>query len=171
MNFTQLAKNRYSVRKFSSQKVEKEKQDIILNSALLAPTAKNLQPQRIIALQSNEALEKLKKVTKCTYGCTLAYIICYDDTVCFKRYDGKDSGDIDASIVATHMMLSASEIGIGSTWVMLFDTETAKSEFNIPDNIQPSAILVMGYPAEDAEPSERHFQSIPLNEMIINEKF
>lgn len=171
MDFLTLARNRYSVRKFDSRKVEAEKQEMIIRAAGFAPTAKNLQPQRILVLESKEALEKLSKTTNSMYGCTLAYVICYDDTVSWKRhFDGKDSGDIDASIVASHMMLMASEIGIGSTWVMSFDSALLKELFELPENIHPTAVLVMGYPAPDAEPSERHIQSIPTDKMIIGRK-
>lgn len=172
MNFMELAEKRYSVRKFDLRKVEKEKQDIILRAAQLAPTGKNNQPQRILALQSDEALEKLNKVTRCTFGCTLAYLVCYDDNISWKRpFDGKDSGDIDASIVATHMMLAAYEVGIGSTWVMFFDPEEARKQYNLPDNIHPTALLVMGYPASDAEPSERHAQTLPLETLVTEDSF
>jgi nitroreductase len=83
--------------------------------------------------------------------------------MCFKarrrwkrEFDGKTSGDIDASIVATHMMLQAWELGIGSTWIMHFIPEAVSEEFNLPENVIPVSILVMGYPAADAVPNVRH---------------
>ena len=59
MDFTELAQARYSVRKFSDKAVEPEVLKRILEAGLLAPTAKNNQPQRIYVLQSKEALDKL----------------------------------------------------------------------------------------------------------------
>lgn len=53
---------------------------------------------------------------------------------------------MDASIVTTHMMLEAIELGLSTTWVMHFKPDAMREEFNIPDNIEPIALLVMGYP-------------------------
>lgn len=57
MNFLELAKERYSCRRFSTKEVEKEKIEKILEAAKLAPTAKNIQPQRILVLTQKEQLE------------------------------------------------------------------------------------------------------------------
>lgn len=67
MNFLELAKKRYSVRKFSDKKVEREKLDAILEAGRCAPTAVNYQPQRILVLESPDALEKLKGCTPTTF--------------------------------------------------------------------------------------------------------
>ena len=61
MNFIEIAKKRYSVRNYSSKKVEKEKLDKILQAAHVAPTAANLQPVHLIAVESKEGLEKISK--------------------------------------------------------------------------------------------------------------
>jgi len=63
MTFLDLAEKRYSVRKFSSAPVEAEKLDKILEAGRVAPTACNIQPQSILVLQTQEALDKLKKCT------------------------------------------------------------------------------------------------------------
>lgn len=60
MEFDQLLKERYSVRKFSNQKVEKEKIDKILEAARIAPTAVNYQPQRILVVEDPDNLAKHK---------------------------------------------------------------------------------------------------------------
>jgi nitroreductase len=80
---------------------------------------------------------------------------------CWKRsYDGKSSGDIDVSIVATHMMLVASSLGVGTTWIMHFIPEAVRCEFSIPDDIEPVALLIMGYPSPDAKPLHLHSEEI-----------
>lgn len=155
MDFLELSSSRYSVRGFKCDPIPQDAIDKILLAAQAAPTAHNNQPQKIMVVKSPDGLEKLKKCTECHYNAPLAFLICYDKDKCWKRsYDGKTSGDIDASIVTTHMMLQAQELGIGSTWVMYFISEAVRVEFELPDNIEPSAILVMGYP--DAEPSPNH---------------
>ena len=67
MEFLDLAKKRYSCRKYKSDKVEEEKINKILEAARLAPTAANNQPCRILTIQSEEGLEKMKKVTNFTF--------------------------------------------------------------------------------------------------------
>lgn len=165
MNLIELFKNRYSVRKFTSQKVEKEKIDAILEAGKLAPTAVNYQPQRIFVIESEESLEKLKSVTPYHFNSPLAFLICYDNTVSWKNpFDNKDEGIIDASIVTTHMMLEITNLGLGSTWVGYFDPKNVKTVYNLPDNIVPVAILPVGYP--DKDPSNLHNERLDLSKTV-----
>lgn len=62
MDFLDLARERYSVRRYSDQKVEKEKIEKLIEAARIAPTAVNLQPQRILVVDSEEGIKKLEKV-------------------------------------------------------------------------------------------------------------
>lgn len=167
MDFLELAKNRYSVRQFSEAAVEKEKLDLILEAGRIAPTACNNQPQSILVLQSPEAIEKLKKCTPCHFGAPAALLICYDKNTSWKRpHDAKDHGDIDASVVCASMMYEASALGLGTTWVCYFDPAAVIREFSLPDNLVPSSILPLGYPAPDAVPAPLHGQRKPLGETV-----
>ena len=167
MDFLNLAAERYSVRKFQDRPVPREVIDQILEAARLAPTACNNQPQKIITLTSPEALDKLKKCTPCHFGAPLAFIICYDKDLSWTRpFDGKSSGDVDGSIVATHMMLEAAALGVGSTWVMYYDPAALNAELALPENLESVAILVMGYAAEDAVPAAKHSESRDTADMV-----
>lgn len=169
MNFAQLAKERYSVRKFRSEPVEAELLKQVIEAGRVAPTACNNQPQKVYVLQSGEALEKIRKCTPCHFNAPAAFLICYDKTLSWKRsFDGEDSGWVDASIVTTHMMLQAHESGLGTTWVMYFDPAAAVREFALPENIVPVAILPIGYPAQDAEPSANHSKLRDAAETIMH---
>lgn len=157
MDFFTLAQSRFSVRKFQATPVPADILNKILEAGRVAPTACNNQPQKIIVVQSPAGLERLKKCTSSHFNAPLALIVGYDKTQCWRRsYDGKLSGEVDASIVATHMMLQAAELGIGSTWVMHFIPQAIKQEFSIPDTMEPVAILVMGYPAPDCPIPTQH---------------
>lgn len=173
MNFLKLVEERYSVRQFKSKKVEEEKIEKILEAGRVAPTAVNFQPQRILVIQSEDALEKLAECTPYSFGAPLAFLVCYDKEECWKRakFDDKSSGDIDASIVGTHMMLSAANEGIGSTWVMLFDPIKIKEVYNIPDNIEPVALFPMGYAAEDAKVNKKHYDKKAIEETVVYDYF
>lgn len=166
MSFLDLAKARYSVRSFCDKPVEEAKVQKLLEAAQLAPTACNKQPVKILVLKSPSSLETLKKCTRSHFGTTLAMIFCYRKDECWVReYDGKASGDVDASIVTTHVMLEAAELGLGSTWVMHFDPAALRYEFRIPEELEPVSLLVMGYPSEEAAPSPRHAQTKSLEEL------
>lgn len=172
MEFLELAKERYSVRKFSDKKVEKEKIDTILEAGRVAPTAVNYQPQRILILDSKESLEKLKLCTKCHFNATLAMLVCYDSSVSWKRAcDQEDEGIIDASIVATHMMLQIHELGLGATWVGNFDVDLIKKLFNIPENIVPEILFPIGYPSSDAKPASNHHKRYDIEHTVFYNSF
>ncbi len=168
MDFLKLAEERYSVRSFGDKPVSSGDLETILTAARLAPTGCNYQPQRILILSDEDALAKLKNCTKCHFNAPTAALVCYNKDECWvRKYDGKNSGVCDASIVTTHMMLAATSIGVGSTWVMHFDPEAMRKEFNIPKNIEPVALLVMGYPNPEAKPLTLHGEYRPDNETVL----
>lgn len=145
MDFLTLAKKRYSVRAYTKQKIEKEKLDAILEAAHVAPTGGNCQPQHLIVVQSDEGLSKIGKAAN-IYGAPLAIIVCSDTQKTWMRpFDGKKLTDIDASIVTDHMMMEATDLGLGSVWVCYFKPDVLKAEFKLPSNLEPINILVLGY--------------------------
>lgn len=129
MNFLELAKKRYSVREYDSRPVEKEKIDKILEAAHVAPTAANLQPVKLIVVQEKEQLNKLSKAAN-IYHAPLAIIVCADHEKAWVRpFDQKQTTDIDASILTDHMMLQATELGLGTVWVCYFKPDIVKKSF------------------------------------------
>lgn len=167
MDFLELAESRFSVRAFSDQKVGEDVIARILRAGQVAPTACNRQPQRILVISSEEGLEKLRRCTLSHYHAPLGLLVCYDRNECWKRdYDGKSSGDVDASIVCTHMMLEAAALGVGSTWVMHYIPEAVREEFGLPDEWETTALLVMGYPREGVTPNPLHSKIKPLEETV-----
>ena len=157
MDFLELAQQRYSCRGFLDKEVEEEKIEKLLKAAQLAPTAVNFQPQRILVITDKAKIKELEvsNCTRYTFGAPLFMVICYDKEVSWKRrFDGNDMGVVDASIVTTHIMLEATALGLGSTWVGSFDPEIAGTVLSIPANYTPVAMLPIGYPS--AEPSNRH---------------
>lgn len=172
MDFLQLVKERYSVRKFSDRKVEKEKLDMILEAGRVAPTAVNYQPQRILVIDSNESLEILKACTPYHFHAPMALLVCYDRSVSWKRsFDQEDMGAVDASIVTTQMMLEASSLGLGTTWVGHFDPEILRTAFQIPDFLIPVALLPLGYPREDCVPHPFHEKRFDMEHSVFFNSF
>lgn len=171
MNFLDLAKSRYSVRNYSEKKVESEKLNMILEAAHVAPTAANLQPVRLLVVQEENGLAKIGKAAN-IYGAPLAIIVCSDHSVAWKRpFDNKQTTDIDASIVTDHMMLEATELGLGTVWVCHFKPDVIKQEFNLPDALEPINVLAIGYSDEQPASPNRHVtQRIPLSEFVSYEE-
>ena len=170
MNFIEIAKKRYSVRSYKDKKVEEEKLQMILEAAHVAPTAANLQPVRLIVVQSKEGLEKIGKGAN-LYGAPLAIVVCADHSKAWVRpFDKKQTGDIDTSILTDHMMLQATELGLGSVWICYFKQDVIRSEFGLPEELEPVNILAVGYSDEEAADPERHAQMrIPMEELVSYE--
>lgn len=164
-DFMEIAAERYSVRQFSSKLVEQEKIDKILEAGKLAPTAVNSQPQKIFVITSEEGMKKANEISPCIYGAPHAFLICYDDSIVCPRGNG-NYGEIDCSIVLTHMVLEAWNIGVGTCIVGKFSPEDAVKAFNLPSNLHPVLLLPFGYPGDDAKPSDRHFASRDINDMV-----
>ena len=113
--FMDLVKERYSVRHYLPRAIEPEKLNAVLEAGRVAPTASNNQPQRVKVIKGAD-LAKMDECTPCRFGAPAALLVCYDREACWKRsFDGALSGEVDASIVTTHMMLAAHELGRRTT--------------------------------------------------------
>ncbi|MDR1564512.1 MAG: nitroreductase family protein [Oscillospiraceae bacterium] len=166
--FSTLARERYSVRSFSSKPIEGEKLAAILEAGRIAPTACNYQPQRI-KIFTEEDFAKLDRCSPCRFGAPTVLLVCYDSSISAKRstIDGKEIGEIDASIVTTHLMFAAAEQGLGSCWVAHFDPARLTELFALPENIVPIALLPIGYAAQDAKPAAMHTNKNKLEDILI----
>lgn len=172
MDFERVIDERYSVRDFKPEHLPQGVIDKILKAGHKAPTGCNFQPQRILVLNTDKAIEKLKECTKCHFNAPTAMLVCHNKEESWKRvYDGALSSPVDAVIVTTYMMLAAQNEGVGSCWVMHFNPVAMRESFNIPDNIEPVALLVMGYPSEQAKPLDMHFKFRPMSETVEYDEF
>jgi len=170
MDFLELAKERYSVRRMSPEKVKQEDLDRILEAARLSPTAKNMQRERLLVVNTEEGIEKMKQCTSCDFGASTIVVISYekDDEENESEFSRK-YGLIDTGIVATHMCLEATALGLGTTMVGLFDRELTKKLFNIPDKYQPELLIPIGY--IDRKPSILHEKRKPIEELVQYDEY
>jgi len=167
MSFIELAKERYSCRKFSEKPVEQDKIEKIIDSAIVAPTATNSQPFKVWVIKSDEGLNKISKSTICTFGTKLIFAIgAKKDNAWVRPFDNKNFAEIDASIVATHMILQIHDLGLGTTWVGYFDEKILKEEFPEMDGYDIVALLPTGYPADDSVPAIKHSQYKSQEELV-----
>lgn len=167
MTFLELAEKRYSCRKFSDKKVEKEKIEQIIRAGIAAPTAVNKQPYKIFCLESEEVKEKLKQVTQFTFGADTFLLVAADPSEAWVRpSDERNFADVDAAIVATHMMLAIEDMGLSTTWVGYFDEPLLKKLCPELKDYDLLAIFPVGYGAETAKPSHLHFQRREMKDVV-----
>lgn len=154
MDFLTLAKSRFSVRKYADKPIEPEKMAKILEAGNCAPTGCNYQPQRIYIVRSEEKLAVLNRLSRCIFGAKTVLLFAYDTNEDWKNRlePGVHCGEQDVSIVATHIMLAAWELGIGTCWVNNFPNSQLMRELGLPENERAVLLMPIGYPADDAEP-------------------
>lgn len=155
MEFEKVIRERRATRRFSKRQVEQDKLDMILEAGRVAPTAKNIQPIKIYVIRSNEEIEKLDKATKCRYGASTVILVCGDKEKAYTK-EKYSTYEMDATIVATHMMLEATNVGIDNIWIEMFDENILRNEFNIPDNLIPVCLIPIGYKSKICPPSVFH---------------
>ena len=166
MNILDIAKKRFSARSYMNREIPQETLDFILEAAHVAPTAANLQPVRLLVVKSDEAKMKLSKAAN-IYNAPVAIIVCSDTTKAWTRpFDGMQTTDIDASIITDHMMLTATEQGLGSVWICYFKPDVIKKEFHLPENLEPINILAIGYTNEKPDIARHDSERISKKELI-----
>ena len=167
MEYKDLTTARYSCKKYSDKPVAADALQAILEAGRVAPTAKNLQEQHIYVAQSEKALEMIDQVTPCRYGAPLCLIVAFDKNNVYTYPSGKrDSGIEDATIVATHMLLAATNEGVDSCWINCFDPDKLSELMSLPDNEEILMIMALGHAAEDAGPLPNHFSRKDLSETV-----
>ncbi|MDR1881384.1 MAG: nitroreductase family protein [Prevotella sp.] len=149
MKLKELIENRYSVRAYLPQAVEKEKIDYILECARLAPSACNNQPWKFYIVRSETVISKIRE----SYGrewfktAPMYIVVCKDVSISWKRSasDNKDFGDVDTAITAEHICLAAAEIGLGTCWVCNFNPDLLAQALDLSAKLEPIAIFPLGY--------------------------
>ena len=157
MEFKELAKRRYSVRSYQSTPVAKEKLIDIIQAALLAPSAVNFQPWKFVVVTEPALLKQL-------HGCyhrdwfksaPVCIVAIGDHDKGWRRpTDNKDYTDIDVAIAIDHLMLAATEIGLGTCWICHFNAEKCAEIFGLSPNLEPIAMIPIGYPSSDLIPEK-----------------
>jgi nitroreductase len=172
MDFLNLARLRYSSRKYKQQNVEKDKLLYVLEAGRVAPSAVNFQPLFFVVVDERN----LENVQSCYLrdwfrNVPMCIVICSDHSKSWKRADGKDHADIDAAIAADHITLAATSIGLATCWVCNFNRQRLCEVLNLPDFIEPVVIIPLGYPEDSADQDRHSEKRKPLSEIVIEGKF
>lgn len=168
MNFLELTKLRCAVRSYSDRPVEPEKLRYILECVRMAPSAVNFQPWRFAILTEKESLTAIKSVYNRDWIAPVPCIIvlCADHSESWHRAsDGKDHSDIDMGIAIGHLSLAAAEQGLGSCCVCNFNTLLCREIMHLPENIEPVALIPIGYPVQPPVQGEKSRK--PISDLML----
>ncbi len=151
MSIDNLFRERKSVRSFSNKEIDRETILELLNAAQIAPSAVNYQPWLFFVCSSNDVKDKIFESypRKWFENAPLYIVACFDKSESWKRAaDKKDHGDIDVAIAVTHLILKATELGLGTCWVCNFDANALIHALDLDKTIEPVAIIPIGYPSD-----------------------
>ena len=165
MEFLEVIKNRRSIRKYKQDSVPDEIITQILDAARLAPSGSNRQPWHFIVVK-NPKMKKKLGLHPWAEKAPVIIVGCVDPT------EGRWYV-IDGSIAFEHIVLAATNFGLGTCWMGRFlenlgeTDERIKGVLGIPGHMRVLAVTPLGYPDEEPEPRERK----TLHEIVHYEKF
>lgn len=165
MEFSDLIAARYSVRAYRSDPVEGEKLHCVLEAARLAPTAANRQPFQLIVLQTAGREEEIGQIYRRPWfvqAPTIIAVCAVSSQAWVRESDRFNARLIDAAIVADHLILAATNLGLGTCWIAAFNVDVARSVLRLPLQVEPVIFTPLGYPADVPGPKVRK----PLAELV-----
>lgn len=163
--FADMVTAQYHCKSFSEGKVNPIKINKILEVARIAPSAENRNPTHVWAVTSEEAVARIREVHP-TFGAPVVFMVGVDrEKAWMRKFDGKSSADTDAAVVTLHILLEASDLGLGIVWLSEFDPVKLAEKFPETEGYEVTALLAVGNPDPSEEPE------IPENEHEPLEKF
>ena len=170
MDVIEAIKRRCSVRSYQDQPVEEEKLRSILEAARLAPSASNRQEWRFIVVRDKQSRQRLMKAAKnqVFVGEAPVVIACCAQTGNHMMSCGQLCYPIDVAIAIEHMVLKATEEGLGTCWVGAFYEQPVKDILAIPEDIRVVELLTLGYPVRPC-PADKN--RLGFDEIVMYEKW
>ena len=165
MEYTDLIAARHSVRAYRPDPVEDEKLQAVLDAARLAPTAANRQPFQLIVMHTAGRAQEIGKIYRRAWFVQAPLVIgvCAISSLAWVRESDRFNARlIDAAIVADHLILAATNLGLGTCWIAAFNVEAARAVLQLPNEAEPVIFTPLGYPADTPGPKIRK----PLNELV-----
>jgi nitroreductase len=158
MAFSQLIKQRYSVRAYKPDPVPEDKLQQVLEAARLAPTASNRQPFQIIVIKTAGREADLRRIYGREWFTQAPIVLCVcgiPDQAWVRGHDNKNYTYVDVAIAMDHMVLAATDLGLGTCWIAAFDPQAAHEVLGLPQGVEPVIFTPLGYPADQPRPKER----------------
>jgi nitroreductase len=150
---------RRSIRHYIRRDVDKSLIDLLLKSAMYAPSARNEQPWHFIVINQAELFEKIMKVhpyASMLSGAGAAILVCGDE----KLELSKGYWPVDCSAATQNILLAAHSLGLGAVWLGVYPRsermDGIRGIFNLPPHIQPFSLVSIGFPAEEKKVPDRY---------------
>ncbi|MFH0748650.1 MAG: nitroreductase family protein [Candidatus Bathyarchaeota archaeon] len=160
MSFRKVLEERRSIRKYKPDPIPDELITEILESARIAPSSSNRQPWHFIVVKDANK-KKAFGLREWAVEAPAIIVGCVDTAVSPKWHL------VDFAIAFEHIILAATNLGLGTCWMGRLENESAKKILNIPENINVVAVTPLGYPDEKPEPKGRK----TLSEIVHFETF
>ncbi len=156
-NFLELVNKRYSIRDYVDKPVERDKLDLCLEAARVAPSACNSQPWKFVVVDDvNLKNELCAKIFSGIYSMNKfvkkapVLLAVVSEKGSFVARVGAQLRDtryylIDIGIAVEHFVLQATELGLGTCWIGWFNEREAKKVLNIPYDKRIDIIVSVGY--------------------------
>jgi len=150
---------RRSIRHYTRQVVEKSKINLLLISAMYAPSARNEQPWHFIVIEERHLLDLIPGVhpySAMLKEAALAILVCGDE----KLETSKGYWPVDCAAATQNMLLAAHALNLGAVWLGVYPRrerqEGIRKIFDLPPHIHPFSLVSIGYPDEQKPVPDRY---------------
>ncbi len=169
MELLELIEDRYSVRTYKPDPVPDEMLQQVLEAVRLAPSAKNLQPYRLIVIRTKGREEELMRIYERDWFVQAPIVIALVGVPAeaWVRGDGTNYYHVDVAIAMDHLILQATELGLGTCWIGAFNVDAAREVLGLPDGVEPVVFTPLGYPGD--EPGFKRRKK--LSELVRQDKW
>jgi len=167
MELMDVIHQRRSIRKYKSDPVPEADIEYILEAARLAPSWANSQCWKFIVIKDETVKHQLAKAGNSWIADAPVIIAACANPIKSGIKADQQYYMLDIGIAMEHLILAATERGLGTCWIGWFDEETAKKALGVPDNIRLVATTPLGYPDESPKPRGRK----ELREITSFEKY
>ncbi len=160
MEVSEAILKRRSIRKFTDQKVTDEQIDLLLKSAMAAPSACNKRPWFFYVVKNPEKLKQVKRASMfANKNSSLVIIACGD----LKRALPLKLSEYwiqDLSAAVENLLLTVTDLGLGACWCGLHPMQASvkrvQKALEMPEHHVPMALIHVGYPDEAQEPRTQY---------------
>ena len=149
---------RRSIRCYTGKDVEKSSIELLLKSAMYAPSARNEQPWHFIVIDNKELMEQIMKVhpyASMLSDASVAILICGDE----KLELSKGYWPVDCAAATQNLLLAAYSLGLGAVWLGVYPRPERqvgiRKIFSLPTHVHPFSLVSIGYPAEEKSVPDR----------------
>lgn len=165
MSLQQVITTRYSCRAYRHDPVPAPVVERVLEAMRLAPTACNRQPFRLYVLDTKRHRDSLSRIYHQPWllDAPLVVGMVALTRVAWSRRDKVNYAVVDATIALDHLILAATEEGLGTCWIAAFDPSAARETLSLQPDEEPVAFTPLGYPADRPPTKQRK----PLGELVV----